>query len=123
MAIELIDKIKPKNNGTFAMVDAADVEMPDGTRLSDLHLSEGKDGNTPFIGDNGNWWIGETDTGVPAQGQEGPQGPQGEPGAAGADGEDGYTPVKGTDYWTEADKEEIVQDVLAKLPSAEGVAF
>lgn len=23
-------------------------------------------GDTPFIGDNGNWWIGETDTGVPA---------------------------------------------------------
>jgi hypothetical protein len=35
MAIELISKIKPKNNGTFAMVDAADVEMPDGTRLSE----------------------------------------------------------------------------------------
>lgn len=33
MPIELIDKIKPKNNGTFAMVDAADVEMEDGTRL------------------------------------------------------------------------------------------
>lgn len=120
MAIELIGKIKPKNNGTFAMVDAADVEMPDGTRLRDKDLSAGKDGNTPFIGDNGNWWIGETDTGVPALGQEGPQGPQGEPGAAGANG---YTPVKGTDYWTEADKEEIVQDVLAAMPSAEGVAF
>lgn len=120
MAIELIGKIKPKNNGTFAMVDAADVEMPDGTRLSDKDLSAGKDGNTPFIGDNGNWWIGETDTGVPARGKEGPQGPQGEPGAAGANG---YTPVKGTDYWTEADKEAIVQDVLAAMPSAEGVAF
>lgn len=23
-------------------------------------------GDTPFIGDNGNWWIGDTDTGVPA---------------------------------------------------------
>lgn len=23
-------------------------------------------GDTPFIGDNGNWWIGQTDTGVPA---------------------------------------------------------
>ena len=33
MAIELIDKVKPKNNGSFAMVDACDVEMPDGTRL------------------------------------------------------------------------------------------
>lgn len=33
MAISLIDKIKPKNNGDFAMVDAADVEMSDGRRL------------------------------------------------------------------------------------------
>ena len=35
MAIELIDKIKPKNSGSFPMVDACDVEMPNGTRLSD----------------------------------------------------------------------------------------
>lgn len=37
MAIELISKIKPKNGGNFAMVDAEDVEMPDGTRLSDFN--------------------------------------------------------------------------------------
>lgn len=35
MAIELISKIKPKNNGDFPMVDATDVEMADGTRLED----------------------------------------------------------------------------------------
>lgn len=35
MAIELIDKIKPKNGGSFSIVDAVDVEMPDGTKLSD----------------------------------------------------------------------------------------
>ena len=35
MAIELIAKIKPKNNGDFSMVDAVDVEMADGTRLED----------------------------------------------------------------------------------------
>lgn len=33
MAVELIDKIKPKNGGDFPLVDAADVEMPDGTRM------------------------------------------------------------------------------------------
>ena len=49
MAIELIGKIKPKNNGTFAMVDAADVEMPDGTRLSDLEIPEVKDGVSPTV--------------------------------------------------------------------------
>lgn len=41
MAIELIGKIKPKNNGTFAMVDASDVEMPDGKRLSEVEFGGG----------------------------------------------------------------------------------
>ena len=31
MAIELIDKIKQKNNGTFKLVDAIDVEMSNGS--------------------------------------------------------------------------------------------
>lgn len=57
-------------------------------------------------------------------GPQGPQGEKGEPGVNGAngiDGKDGYTPVKGTDYWTEEDKSEIVSDVLAAIPAAEGV--
>ena len=33
MSIELIDKIKPKNNGKFPLIDACDVEMPNGKRL------------------------------------------------------------------------------------------
>lgn len=37
--------------------------------------------------------------------------PQGEP------GEPGKTPVKGTDYWTEADKAEIVEEVLEQVPT------
>ena len=56
----------------------------------------------------------------------GPPGKDGEPGPAGKDGNPGpagYTPVKGTDYWTAADKAEIVNDVLAALPAAEGVSF
>lgn len=35
MAIELIDKIKPKNGGSFPMVDAEDVACGDG-RLPDF---------------------------------------------------------------------------------------
>lgn len=31
----------------------------------------GKDGLTPFIADNGNWWLGGVDTGVKAQGDTG----------------------------------------------------
>ena len=33
---------------------------------ADLGVVVGADGLTPFIGDNGNWWIGELDTGVKA---------------------------------------------------------
>lgn len=49
MAIDLIDKIKPKNNGSFPLVDAVDVEMPDGTRLSEWKGGGGggEDGGIP----------------------------------------------------------------------------
>jgi hypothetical protein len=38
------------------------------------------------------------------QGNDGPQGPQGVPGNK---GQDGYTPIRGTDYWTQEDIAEI----------------
>lgn len=38
-------------------------------------------------------------------------------------GNDGHTPVKGKDYWTAADKQEIVNDVLAALPDGSEVAY
>lgn len=41
-------------------------------------------------------------------------------GLKGDKGADGKTPVKGTDYWTEADKAEIVADTLAALPTWTG---
>ena len=50
------------------------------------------------------------------QGLQGEVGPQGEPGVDGKDGQDGldgYTPVKGTDYFTEEDKQELVDAILA----------
>lgn len=58
-----------------------------------------------------------------AQGMQGEKGERGEQGVQGANGKDGYTPIKGTDYWTPTDKSEMVNDVLAALPSAEGVGF
>ena len=100
----------------------------------------GKDGITPHIGSNGNWYLGDQDTGKHSQGKQGPQGEpgkdgqQGVPGASGKDGDtpyigsnghwyvgsrdtgkpsqgragaDGKTPIRGTDYWTDADKAEI----------------
>ena len=45
------------------------------------------------------------------QGEVGPQGPKGDKGDKGDPGEAGHTPIKGTDYWTEADKAEIIADI------------
>lgn len=56
------------------------------------------------------------------QGPAGDQGPQGPQGIQGPQGPAGYTPVRGTDYWTEEDQAAIVADVLAALPEAEEVS-
>lgn len=95
--------------------------------------TNGVDGVTPHIGDNGHWYLGSTDTGVKAQGADGQagapgekgdkgdkgdtgaQGADGAPGAKGDKGDPGTTPVKGTDYWTAADKAEMVQDTKSAL--------
>ena len=57
------------------------------------------------------------------QGQKGDKGDTGATGAQGPAGANGYTPVRGTDYWTAADQEQIISDVLAALPNAQGVSF
>lgn len=50
-------------------------------------------------------------------GIQGPAGPKGEPGA------DGHTPVLGVDYFTDADKSEIVQSVLSQIQDGDGVSY
>ena len=57
-----------------------------------------KDGITPTIGENGNWYLGETDTGKPSRGEKGDTGASGEPGKDGTNGSpgaDGLTPTIG----------------------------
>ena len=51
----------------------------------------GADGVTPHIGDNGNWYIGSTDTGKPSRGAAGAKGSDGANGKDGAQGEKGDT--------------------------------
>ena len=50
---------------------------------------DGKDGLTPHIGENGNWWLGDTDTGVCATGPKGESGETGPAGKNGTNGENG----------------------------------
>ena len=56
------------------------------------HGEDGKVGETPRIGENGNWWIGSQDTGIKAKGEDGKDG---------EDGEQGQTPYIGSNgnWW------------------------
>ena len=75
----------------------------DGTTVTDLTASgdqgpqgpAGEDGITPTIGDNGNWFLGDTDTGKPSRGEQGPKGEQGDPGSRGPKGEQGIQGIQG----------------------------
>lgn len=57
------------------------------------------------------------------QGETGPTGATGPTGPAGPQGEAGVTPVKGVDYFTDADKAELVTAVLAALPDGTEVEY
>lgn len=111
-----LDALVPKSH-THANKDTLDKLSVSNGKLqyngSDVGLkgADGANGITPTIGANGNWYLDTTDTGKPSRGEKG------DTGVAGADG---YTPVKGTDYWTESDKAEIVNDTLAALPKWTG---
>lgn len=123
-----LDALVPKSH-THANKDTLDKLSDSNGNLqyngSDVGLkgdkgADGKDGAngiTPTIGANGNWYLGTTNTGKPSRGEKGDKGADG---TNGKDGINGKTPVKGTDYWTEADKAEIVTDTLAALPTWTG---
>ena len=56
---------------------------------------DGTDGKTPYVGDNGNWYIGADDTGKPSRGVKGEKGEKGDTGAQGIQGEQGIQGVQG----------------------------
>lgn len=96
------DFLVDPSSGNVAKVTGVDVNA-DGSGVADyayqgtLKGAAGADGVTPHIGDNGNWYIGDTDTGVKAA---------------------------GTDYvLTGADKAEIAALVLAEIPDGDEVAY
>lgn len=91
------------------------VTFSDGNTLTVKNGSKGSQGEKGDKGDKGD--TGEQGIqGVQGvQGEKGDKGDTGATGAAGKDGADGYTPIKGTDYFTEADKAEIIEEVAASL--------
>lgn len=140
---EIYDQILYQSNQALEAVRSLREEANSGS-------FRGRDGETPHVGSNGNWFLGGEDTGKPSrgiqgipgingrdgvqgprgaagrdgiQGPQGLQGPTGPRGAAGARGADGYTPVKGRDYFTEADKQELICRVLEALPDGNEEAY
>lgn len=79
----------------------------------------GKDGHSPVVTatKSGKTTTISVDGAAIATVEDGAKGAPGAPGAA------GHTPVKGTDYWTAADKQEIVNNVLAALPDGTEVSY
>lgn len=102
------------------------------TPVKGVDYFDGKDGQNGNPGKDGvsatHSWNGTVLTVTSASGTssanlKGEKGEKGDTGATGAAGKDGETPVKGVDYWTSADQEQIVQDVITALPVAEGASF
>ncbi len=94
-----------------SVVDAGTISIPPGPQGP-----EGPAGPAGDVGPAGPTGP-EGPAGANGQSIVGPRGPAGPAGAA------GKTPVKGTDYFTEADKQELVNAVLAAIPDGNGVAY
>ena len=88
----------------------------------------GKDGHSPVVtatksGKTTTISVDGAAIATVEDGADGKPGAAGATGPAGVPGKDGHTPVKGTDYWTEADKQEIVNSVIAALPDGTEVSY
>jgi hypothetical protein len=146
----LTDDQQAQARTNIAALGQSDLEDATNTALEKAKASgefdgedgvDGKDGANGKDGKDGvsvtHSWSGTTLTIVSASGKssanlkgdkgdkgetgaQGAQGEKGDKGDTGASGADGRTPVKGTDYFTESDKTELVNAVLAMIPIYDG---
>ena len=131
MVTSFVEKIGNTSNWEFDMnqIQSGDVgysnpALPNGVTnvkmaLDELvlksHTHANKDTLDKLSDSNGKLQYNGSDVGL--------KGDKGDKGDTGAPGADGKTPVKGTDYWTAADKAEIVADTLAALPTWTGGSY
>jgi hypothetical protein len=66
---EQLNALKGEKGDSFTYEDFTE------DQLKSLRGPSGKNGVTPHIGSNGNWFVGTTDTGIPATGPVGPVAP------------------------------------------------
>lgn len=100
----------------FSNIPAANVKFSDGTTFQQkldsgaLKGDPGKDGAPGEKGDPGE---------KGADGAPGKDGAKGADGLPGKDGADGKTPVKGVDYFTPAEVEQVAQEAAGKVDSSD----
>ena len=83
--------------------------------LQENNITGGRDGEDGVSATHA--WNGTVLTVTSASGTSSAdlKGEKGEKGDTGAAGADGQTPVRGTDYWTQADQESVIRQVIAVL--------
>ncbi len=93
-------------------ISVRDVETALDKLVSKSHTHANKDVLDKLSVADGKLKYDGSDVGLKGDtGATGAQGAKGDKGDTGAKGADGKTPVKGTDYWTAADKQEIIDDI------------
>ncbi len=120
--------VKNGQDGTDGVDGINGVNGTDGQDGTDgTDGSDGLDGDSAYEVAVANGFTGsETEWLASLKGDKGDTGADGATGANGQDGTngvDGYTPVKGTDYFTDADIAEIVADVLLLVTDGNEVAY
>lgn len=113
---DLTDKPEGLATESFVNDAIAKIELTPGK--DGVDGQDGKNGITPHIGTNGNWFIGDDDTGVKAHGIDGTNGKDGQDGAPGEKGETGEQGPKG-DAFT---YEDFTKEQLEALRGEQGPA-
>ena len=117
-AVQTAAAARAEANAATDAANAAIADLQARADAGDFNGAKGDKGEKGDKGDKGEQGIqgdkgDKGDTG--AQGIQGEKGEKGDTGAQGEPGADGYTPVKGVDYFTAADKAEIAAAFSADI--------
>ena len=109
---------------TLELSGRIDIIAGDAAKGIQAEVTQDEDGATITITDNKGTTTAKVTNGKDGQdGKDGAKGDKGDKGDKGEKGDTGYTPQRGVDYWTEADKSEIVRDVVDTIGSADTTAY
>lgn len=113
-------RVNPATNEWEVSYDSGTTWKSLGVKATGEDGKDGTDGLTPTIGENGNWWIGDTDTGVKAAASDGRDGADGKDGVDGKDGANGKDGIDGKDGVDGKDGTDGAQGAPGLTPSIGG---